>query len=250
MTNSTSSDEFWKDIHFNDTDRLILSCVAIAVGVVLAFFGKKLFKAALFVAAFIAVGGLTYYCMHEIASYHEHINFTKLELLIPVGIGLVGGFVVLGVLKLGFFLAGAVGGAAIALMVFAVVGDRLGEHANLIRLGILIACALVGGFAVLKQEKKLIALITSIGGSYLAFAGIDHFVKSGYVNALDSLFVHDKFDLPKDHLHLLLMFGGTVLLAVFGLIFQMFHNRNSSEPKAGWDDENQYLLGKKRAVNY
>jgi hypothetical protein len=40
---------------------------------------------------------------------------------------------VLGVLQLGFFLAGAAAGAAISFMIFSVAGNHFGEHANIIR---------------------------------------------------------------------------------------------------------------------
>jgi hypothetical protein len=43
------------------------------------------------------------------------------------------GCIVLGLVKVGFFLAGAAAGAAIAFMVFALIGNHFGEHGNIIR---------------------------------------------------------------------------------------------------------------------
>ena len=43
------------------------------------------------------------------------------------------GCVVLGLVQVGFFLAGAAAGAAISFMLFSVIGDHLGAHANIIR---------------------------------------------------------------------------------------------------------------------
>jgi len=245
ITNSTSPDI--DGLHITHTDLLVISIVAIVVGLALTFLGRKLFKPALFVAGFISFGGLAYYCMHEVAVF-QNIHFTNLEsILIPAGIGLVGGCIVLGVLKIGFFLAGAVAGAAIAFMIFALIGNKFGEHGNIIRLAILIVLSLLGGVAVVKQEKKLIIIITSITGAYVAMAGADHFLKTGYVSAINGLFIKDKIELGKTDTHLILMLVGTVALAVVGFIVQVFTNRNA-EPEAGWG-ENQYLM-RGKSVNY
>jgi len=158
----------------------------------------------------------------------------------------VSGCVVLGLVQVGFFLAGAAAGAAIAFMLFSVIGNYFGDHSNLVRLGLLGFFALFGGVMVVKQEKSLISLITSIVGAYMAIAGADHFVKSGYVQAINSIFTKDENVLPSASFHLLLMLGATVVLAFFGFVFQFFTNRNKN-PVTGWE-ENQYLL--RKSVNY
>ena len=60
------------------------------------------------------------------------------------------------------------------------------------RLVILVVLSLVCGAAVVKQERRLIILMTSIGGSYMVFAGVDHFVRSGYVEAMRGIFIKDE----------------------------------------------------------
>jgi len=183
--------------------------------------------------------------MHEVATYHN-ITFSKIEgVLIPVAFGFVGGCVVLGVEKLGFFLAGAAVGAAISFMLFAAIGDNFGTHGTIIRIVIMIVLALLCGAAVVHQERRLIILISSLGGSYMAMAGADHFVKSGYVDATRSIFIQDDFTLPPDDIKLYVMLGSTVVMAVLGLIVQTMTNKKH---ETGWE-ENQYLLRSGR-VNY
>eukprot|EP00026_Physarum_polycephalum_P013883 Phypoly_transcript_14338.p1 GENE.Phypoly_transcript_14338~~Phypoly_transcript_14338.p1 ORF type:complete len:270 (+),score=48.99 Phypoly_transcript_14338:59-811(+) len=250
MTNSTSSsgENLPHGIHLSNADLLIISIVAIVVGVGLTFLGRKLFKATLFVAGFVSFAGLAYYCINEVAVFKDHVHFNSIEgILIPAGVGLVGGCVVLGVLQLGFFLAGAAAGAAISFMIFSVVGNHLGEHANIIRLVILIVLSLLCGAAVVKQERRLIVLITSIGGAYMTMAGADHFVKSGYVQAINGIFIKEQIPIHNVSPHLLMMFGATLALAVVGFIVQSIHNRNK-DPVSGWE-ENQYLL-RGKSVNY
>jgi len=226
---------------------MIISIVSIIVGTLLCFIGKKIFKITLFIAGFISLAAVSYYIMHVIEHKYSSIHLTKIEsIAIPLAVGFVGGCLVLGVVKIGFFLSGAAVGAIISFMIFSVVGNHFGEHANIIRLVILCVLALICGAVVVRQKKKLIILISSVGGSYAAFAGADHFVKSGYVEAMRGIFLDDKDPLPGGSLHLYIMLGGTILVAVAGIIFQTLTDRKKK--KTGWD-EDDYLLSRGK-VNY
>lgn len=232
-------------VNLTHTDELIISIVAMVIGLAMAFMGRKLFKATMFVAGFIGVGGATYYVMQTIAIHNDSIHFSKVvSLAVPVAAGFIGGCVVIGIVKLGFFLAGAAVGAVIAFMIFSVVGAHFGTHAFIIRIVIVGVLALLCGAITVQQEKRLIILITSLGGSYMAFAGADHFVKSGYVQAMHSLLLDEKNIIPSASHKLLAMFGGTIALAVFGFIVQFITNKKK---RAGWE-EDEYLLSRK--VNY
>lgn len=245
LPNTTGNHTIIPSVHFNDTDRLIISIVAIVIGIALSFLGRRLFKATLFITGLIAVSGATYYIMQFIALHQESIHYTKVEIVaIPLAVGFVGGCVVLGLVKIGFFLAGAAAGAVISFIVFSLAGAHFGEHAFVIRIVILCALCVICGAIVVYHETKLIILITSLGGAYLTFVGIDHFVKSGYVQAIHSLVINDQNIIPHVHGKLLGMLGGTLALAVFGFIVQTITNKRK---RAGWD-ESEYLLSGK--VNY
>jgi len=250
-TSSSSSETFFDGhVHLNETDLMVISIVAIVVGAVVCLFGKKIFKLFLFVAGFAGFAAAAYYVLLTIEHKRSDIEFTKIELVaIPSGVGLVGGCIVLGVLKLGFFLIGATAGSIASLMLFSLVGDHFGSHAYVIRLVILGVVAIFCGVVVLKQQQKLVAVMSAIGGAYAIFAGADHWVKSGYVAALQGIFSNDA--LPKGTDKLYIMFGATVAAALVGVAVQMLSDRGEKEPKAGWESESLLPTRRsRRGVNY
>jgi len=240
MTNSTSSDSFFPhDIELSPNDQLIISIFLLVVGVILCFFGKKIFKIFLFVIGFAALSAATYYVLLVIDHKHQSLDLSKAETIaIPLAAGLVGGIVVLAVVQIGFFLAGASVGAVISFLLFAVVGNNFGDHAFVIRLVILGVFAVVCGGVVVWQEKKLIIVISAIGGSYAIFAGVDHWVKSGYVDAVHGIFEDDI--LPDYNTSLSIMLAGTVATAFFGILVQFIMDRRRKK-RGGW--ESDPLLG-------
>jgi len=246
MTNSSSStspSDWIHDHHLTDTDLLAISIVAIVLGAVICFFGKKIFKIFLFVVGFGAVAAITYYVLLQV-EHNNKLSLTRVEqIAIPIAAGFVGGCIVLGVVKLGFFLVGAMVGTVLSFMIFAVVGNHFGTHAFIIRLCILGVLALFCGAVVVWQEKKLIIIMSAIGGSYSVFAGADHWVKSGYVSAILGVFNNDALPRGND-LKLYIMLGGTILVALMGLLFQLVTDKKKKR-KAGW--ESDPLIGR---VNY
>ena len=106
------------------------------------------------------VGGLVYHFVKEVVRGNFHITNNH-GLLAPVVIGVVGGLshffilfcfllssfmssknslgcYLLGMIRVGFFLAGSAAGAAITSMVFSVIGDYLGSFANTIQYAFLL----------------------------------------------------------------------------------------------------------------
>lgn len=246
MTNSSSSaDTFFHDhMHFSQTDQLAISITALLLGAVICFFGKKIFKIFLFVVGFAAISAMTYYVLLTVEHKNSNVHFSRVELLaIPIAAGFIGGCIVLGVLKLGLFLVGALVGTVLSFMIFAAVGNHFGPHAFIIRLVIMGTFALVCGCVVLHQEKKLIILMSSIGGSYSMFAGADHWVKSGYSDAIEGVFDNDT--LPKGSTKLYVMLGATLVVAVVGMAFQLLMDKRRKKNKSGW--ESDPLIGR---VNY
>lgn len=228
---------------------MILSIIAIIVGTIVCFFGKKIFKLFLFLAAFGAVAGFTYY-MELTIEKNNSVTLKKWEaILIPAVAGLVGGLIVLGLIKVGLFLAGAVGGAVLSFILFALVGNHFGEHAVIIRLVILGVLALACGVIVVLQEKKIIITVSAIGGAYSVFVGADHWVKSGYVAALTGVLNNEP--IPARDYKLYIMVGGTLVLALFGIIFQTLHEKRTKST-GHWesDDEDKPLVGRRVRVNY
>lgn len=231
-------------MHFNQTELALIAVAAICIGSVICFFGKKVFKVFLFLAAFAATAGLTYYVELSIEKKNPSIHLDRwITLLVPSVLGVLGGCLVLSLIKLGLFLAGACGGVMFSFIIFALVGNDFGAHAVVIRLVILGVLALLCGIALVAMEEKLIILVSAFGGAFAVFAGADHWVKSGLAAALEGLLDED---LPQKSTKLYIMVGGTFALAIFGLIVQTIHHKKS-KPKAGW--ESQHLLSDS-GVNY
>jgi len=241
-SSSLSEDWFNQHVHLTDTDLLAISVVAIVLGAVICFFGKKIFKIFLFVAGFAAIAAITYYVLLQV-EHNGTFTLTRAEqIAIPIAAGFVGGCIVLGVVKLGFFLVGAMVGTVLAFMLFSVAGSHFGSHGFIIRLVIWGVLAITCGAVVVWQEKKLIIMMSAIGGSYAIFAGADHWVKSGFVNAISGVF--DTDTLPSGNTKLYIMLGGTIVLAFLGVLFQLLTDKKRKR-KAGW--ESDPLLGR---VNY
>ncbi len=63
----------------------------------------------------------------------------------------------------------------------------------------MITLAILCGLLVVFQEKKLIMVMSAIGGAYASFAGADHFVKSGYVDAIHVLLIQEELPSSSDY---------------------------------------------------
>lgn len=233
-------------MNLTETDELVIAITAMVIGFVVCFFGKKIWKVFLFLAGFAAVAAITYYILLSLEHHNSSISLSKLEtVLIPLAAGLVGGCIVLGVVQIGFFLAGALVGTVLAFMIFSVAGNGFGDHAFAIRLAIWAFLALACGVIVVKQEDEIIIFISAIGGSYSMFAGADHWVKSGYVSAIQGVF--DNETLPSGNTKLYVMLGATVATAVIGVAFQILLDRKTKK-EGHWESEP--LMGRKKVNSW
>jgi len=216
------------------------------LGSVVCFFGKKIFNVFLFVVGFAALSAATFFIETMVLLNNPSIQLNKGETIaIPLVAGFIGGCLALLLVKVGLFVVGAIVGALLSFIIFALVGNHFGSHANIIRIVFLCFCSLACGCLVVQLEQKIIIFMSAVGGSYAIFAGADHWIQSGYVAAIRGVFSADA--LPHND-KLYVMIAGNILVAVFGIVFQSVMERKEKREskEAGWESES--LLS--RGVNY
>lgn len=156
-----------------------VAALCILVGLLLCFFGKRLFRPLLFLLTWICLGGILY-LVTMLAFKHSLAAF----LTGAIG-GLLTGLLVLKIWKLALTLTGMLTG----LVVWTALQEAL-PHAFTdpgVKFGSLAVLMIACVFLALYLEKTALLLATPLLGAFLAVQGFSHFVARGQYSALDIL---------------------------------------------------------------
>ena len=168
------------------TEGKVVAVIAILVGAFVAFTGYKLFKAALFISGFILFADITLIIMTRVEPSGGYANRDLLLLLVPAGVGLIGGFIAYRLWRLGLTLIGALGGATCGAILLN-LGVRNAIQSDTSRLVFIIAFAILGAIIIHFIEKPVIIGSTALVGSYTIFIGIDTFANTGFNAAVQKV---------------------------------------------------------------
>eukprot|EP01116_Phalansterium_solitarium_P008186 TRINITY_DN2161_c0_g1_i2.p1 TRINITY_DN2161_c0_g1~~TRINITY_DN2161_c0_g1_i2.p1 ORF type:complete len:264 (-),score=16.87 TRINITY_DN2161_c0_g1_i2:305-1096(-) len=143
--------------------------IGIAVGLVFAFFGYRLFKFTLFLCGFIVSGGATYFVLTAYVDLeNQYIWFVSL------GAGIVGGIVLLFLWTIGIFLLGALLGFALVALAMSVRNGGL-IPIPWVRYAVYAGVPFFGGVLAVAKEKIFISVATSLAASFSVIACVDYF---------------------------------------------------------------------------
>ncbi|KAJ3063314.1 hypothetical protein HDU98_000870 [Podochytrium sp. JEL0797] len=199
----------------------VWGAVMIASGLALVFFGHKLYRPLLFLGGFYFFAGLTFVIMQNIEVSRQELfaNRDLIYFICCIVFGLIGGALAVFFWQLAFFVIGAGLGYAIALLVLtALSGVFTNNTARYILIGVF---CLVFGFLVFWLETPILIAATAVGGSYIAFMGLDVFVHTGFVEISQDILMGQSVNVDTTS-KWVWMLAGCVLMALLGAAFQIY----------------------------
>ncbi|RLN36624.1 hypothetical protein BBJ28_00016276 [Nothophytophthora sp. Chile5] len=160
-----------KGIHLGGS---LLAMTAIAVGVVTVVMGYRIFRATLFIIGF-AVGGVGFAMVAESVFAKEEWAVTASWVAFVVG-GIIGGFFVVCLARIGVFVVGATAGVILAMILNNSFGYMMYPSHPKVMLALL--CVILGllcGVLALKLEKPVLIVATSLFGAGTLVWGVGYF---------------------------------------------------------------------------
>ena len=147
-------------MNVNELARTMSAPVAVAVGILIGFFGYRVLKLTLGILGFIAgsAGGWTF-------GLSVAPNNSVIVLICAIIAGAIGAALCIWLFFLGVFLLGASAGAIVAAAFFNAAGNQPQPI-------LLLVFAAVFGIVALVMQKFMIIASTAFSGSYLVVAGI------------------------------------------------------------------------------
>jgi len=198
-----------------NASELTICVVAVILGLVILFYGYRLFKPVLFLTGFVIGAGVTFIVV---------ARFTSAENYIVVGGALLAGFalglLLLCIIKVGIFILGAAFGFLIAAALLSLKDGGLFD--NYVQYTLIAALPLAGGILAIIFEKALIILATSFGGAYAIMASVDRFAKGGFSQVIPLILQNEVSEIDASYVTYLEI-GACVILFVLGVYVQKEH---------------------------
>jgi hypothetical protein len=198
----------------------VIGGIAVVVGLLMCFSGKRFFKVFLSLVGFIAgvVGGLL-----AMAFVTPLMNFSNPDMVtwIVAGIlGVVGALVCLYAWKIGVYLGAGLGGYSIMTYILSlkaggVIENELGRH-GAIAVGVGLAV-----IAAIFLEDIAIVIASAISGSLISMVGLDCYFNTGFRVQVWDIAIKQTTKMPDLSGHMYYMFAGTLALAVLGVVVQL-----------------------------
>jgi len=165
--NEITSGNFQLDFAGGAQVENLIAGVLIAVGVLMVFYGCRLFKATLFAFIFIATSALTFYI-----AMRENVD-SKFAFALSILTGIFVALVSLKVFKLTLFAIGA----AVGFVIWVAAKSLYPQYftSEVITYAALLIPMVVLGVISLYMEQYYLLVATPIVGSFMLAQGVDHF---------------------------------------------------------------------------
>ncbi|KAG0318840.1 hypothetical protein BGZ99_005429 [Dissophora globulifera] len=197
----------------------IAGAILIVLGLVLCFFGYRIYHVTLFIVGFYFLGNLTY-----IGMVNAGVSSNTLLLVISIAVGVVGGIFLVFCSRLGVAILGALALYALGLWILGWKPNGV-ITSNTGRIILLVALAVVGFIAGLFSPDEMVIVGTAIVGAYSFIIGVDFYAHTGFKEEADS-FINSKntIDSHFDNQPAVIyaMLGSFLALAVIGMIVQFY----------------------------
>jgi len=205
--------------------------LTILVGLVWCFFGYRVLRVGLFLAGFILLSFVTYQTLsafptvtNGLGQYSDYIILGIAALL-----GIIGGVLVLKLLKLGVFFMGFIFGAVIAVVVvsFTPLISVISANINLgytkwVVLACIVGLGILCGIVAVIFIRPIVIFVTAWNGAFVVMYPVDKMIGTDLLHILKGAFTGsmslqriDPATWPP-----YVIFGGIVLLGIAGIVVQ------------------------------
>ncbi|KAL0087725.1 hypothetical protein J3Q64DRAFT_1813911 [Phycomyces blakesleeanus] len=204
---------------------IVLSVILFLTGAYLCFLGGVHQNTTMFLVGFYVGSNIAYIVLTNAkADYGE--NTATILLVVSVVVGLLAGLLLSCCFFLAVYLLGALLGYMAALWLLAWANNGLIET-NWGR-AILIVCFVIAGVILMAfLERPMIVIATAFIGAFAIFIGIDLYVKTGFVEAVETFLKVKNLGVFEATTQVRGMLGGTLGLAVVGSLIQWLLIRRS-----------------------
>jgi len=212
-----------------------LVALGMAIGLVICFYGYRLFKPVLFIVGFIVGSGLTYLILYN----HTQVGIIML-ISVPIIAGIALGMVLIILSVVGIFVLGAVF-AFLLVCIFLSTRDGGLITQKIPQYVILGVAPLIGGIIAVIFQKQLIIIATSFAGSYAVLAGIDHYIHGGFSKVIPHVIAYRTEDIDADY-KTYIEIGACFLLFAVGVYVQFRHTGKNYYHKYTHESDGYYSL--------
>lgn len=195
----------------------IAGVILIVAGLLLCFFGYRLFHVTMFLIGFYFFGNVAY-----IGMANGGVTSQTLLLVISIVVGILGGLLLVCCSRLGVAVLGALALYSLGLWILGWKSGGLitSSTGRAILLGVLAVVGFILGFV---REREMVIVGSALVGAYSVVAGIDMFAHTGFVNQADS-FINSKTPIDnrvggmtwKEYA----LLGAFIVLALLGMAVQ------------------------------
>ncbi|KAG0336543.1 hypothetical protein BG004_008004 [Podila humilis] len=163
----------------------IAGAILIVAGLLLCFFGYRLFHVTMFLIGFYFFGNVSY-----IGMSNGGVTNSTLLLVISIVVGILGGLLLVCCSRLGVAVLGALALYSLGLWILGWKSGGLipSSTGRAIFLGVLAAVGFIFGFI---RERETVIIGSALVGAYSTVIGIDMYAHTGFVNQADS-FINSK----------------------------------------------------------
>ncbi|KAG0057376.1 hypothetical protein BGZ83_010835 [Gryganskiella cystojenkinii] len=186
----------------------IAGAILIVLGLLLVFFGYRLFHVTMFLIGFYFFGNIAY-----IGMANGGVTSQTLLLVISIVVGILGGLLLICCSRLGVAVLGAVALYSLGLWILGwKSGGLITSHTGrAILLGVLAVVGFILGFV---REREMVIVGSALVGAYSVIAGIDLFAQTGFIQEADS-FINSKSSIDNRADGVTLSWKEYALLAAF-----------------------------------
>ncbi|KAI7898101.1 uncharacterized protein BX663DRAFT_526222 [Cokeromyces recurvatus] len=191
-----------------------LGAVLIVFGLFLCSMGFRLSKFMFFVMGLLTFGSITWIVLANCKPEAGYSRDSITMIVVPVGVGVIGGLVYYFIWSLAMYLIGAFGGFLFATFICCWKDDFLiiniiGRYCFIG--GFALVCAIIVYFAI----RPVMLLTTSFVGAYIFMFGVDCLARTGFIAGPEALYNHNPRNLVQYQL-------GTKIYVLLAMIIFMF----------------------------
>lgn len=195
------------------------------IGLLLLFFGIRLFRTVLATCCFI---GGALFAFTIITNLETHWPYgDTVTLLVCLAVGVVAAVLGLWMWMLALVVMGALGGFTMAMYMLSWRGGRLMEE-HVSRPVFIAAVTVLGGLVAIVYERGIIALATCIIGSVSLCSGLDVFAETGF-NEMMQAFLKNSSSFSNLDGTTYTLLGSCAVVAFLGMTVQL--SITGSQPK-------------------
>ncbi|KAK9713050.1 hypothetical protein K7432_006734 [Basidiobolus ranarum] len=223
-----AQDPINNDQELSQTQKIISGVLLILVGFAFCFFGRRLVKVTIFLAGFVFFAGLAFIVLANISPISTD-NTSKSWIFLAVSIvaGLIGGYLLICLFKVGLTFVGALGGFALSMIILS-LKDNMLIPSNAGRIIFVVVFVVIGAVSILFLEKHILIWSSAITGSYAMVVGVDVFVKTGLYYSLNLFFRGHREVFYHTDAKVYAMLASVILITGVGALFQYRTTRDKS----------------------